>query len=323
MKKKLIVAALVAAVALALVVGPSLIAGGQTSAAGKSGAAGRPGGPGAAAKNAAAAAPSAVSVRTAEAVRTTLQSYIEVNGDVVAETKVDVVPDAAGKLVSLKVEVGSAVQKGQLIAEVDPSKPGAAYSLSPVHAPISGTVTYAPLSVGATVSTATTIATVGVMDKLELEAKIPERDVGQLKAGLRAQVTLEAFPGETFPAVVGRVSPVVDSSSRSKEIVLEFLRDDPRINAGMFARIKLSTVAYPDRVAVPEGAVTTVKGNPSVYVLKGETVELRAVKTGVTVDGLVEIVDGLEAGESVVTEGQQLLSDGAAVRVVASSGSAS
>lgn len=321
MKKKLIVAALVAAVAAALVAGPSLLAKGKTSA-GKSGAAGGPGGFGAKGSNA-AAAPSAVSVRTAEAVKTTLQSYIEVNGDVVAETKVDVVPDAAGKLVSLKVEVGSEVRKGQLIAEVDPSKPGAAYSLSPVYAPISGTVTAAPLSVGATVSTATTVATVGVMDKLEIEAKIPERDVGQLKAGLRAQVSLEAFPGELFAASVSRVAPVVDSSSRSKAVVLKFQRDDPRINAGMFAHVKLSTVAYADRVAVPDGALTTIKGATSVYVVKGDAVELRAVKTGVSVDGLTEIAEGVAAGETVVTEGQQLLSDGAAVRVVAASRSAS
>ena len=313
MKTKLILGIVVVAVAVALTLGPSALAGMSETPQSAD--------PGETASSS-NAAETVYSVRVESAVRKTLQSYIEVNGDVVAETKVDVVPDAAGKLVSLKVEVGSVVKKGQLIAEVDPSKPGTAYSLSPVYAPISGTVTSAPLSVGATVSTSTTVAAVGVMDKLQVEADIPERDVGQIKAGLSAKITLEAFPGERFPAYVGRVSPVLDADSRSKKIILKFRAEDSRINAGMFARIKLDTVSYADRVAVPEEAVTAIRGSSYVYVLNADnSVSRREVAAGVTVDGLTEIVKGIAAGETIVTQGQQLLSDGVKVRAVNAAGS--
>lgn len=310
--KKIILVIITVTAAAVLLVGPSILASSKPKAA--AGPAG--------AKNAAASADTVFSVRTDTSVRKTLQTYIEVNGDVAAETNVDVVPDAAGKLTTLKAEVGSQVRKGQLVAEVDPSKPGAAYSLSPIYAPISGTVTAAPLSVGATVSTSTTVFSVGVMDKLEIVAKIPERDVGQLKAGLKAQITLEAFPGESFAAYVDQVAPVVDSTTRTKKIVLKFEKADSRINAGMFAGIRLDTVAYANRVAVPDEAVTTLRGATYVYVLKGDsTVERREVKTGVSVDGMTEIASGLTESETVVVQGQQLLSDGVKVRVVNAGGS--
>jgi multidrug efflux pump subunit AcrA (membrane-fusion protein) len=312
MNKKIFIGAVAVAVSAVLIAGPSLLADRTV----KTAAAGAP------SVTASARGDAVFSVKTEKAVVRTLQAYIEVNGDVVAETNVDVVPDAAGKLVNLKVEVGSTVKKGQLIAEVDPSRPGTAYSLSPVYAPISGTVTSAPLSVGATVSTATTVAAVGVMDKLELKARIPERDVGQLRPGLKAQVSLEAFPGRQFAAVVERVSPVVDAASRSKEIVLKFAQSDARVNAGMFARIKLDTVSYPNRVVVPDEALTTQQGAVYVYVLKPDgTVARREVKTGVGVDGLTEVSDGIAEGEVVVTQGQQFLSDGVKVRVINASGS--
>lgn len=313
MKKKLILMLFVGIAGAALIVGPSFLAGSKSKTSGAQASGDK--------KNA-SATETVFSVRTEKAVRTTLQSYIEVNGDVVAETNVDVVPDAAGKLVTLKAEVGTAVRKGQLVAEVDPSKPGTSYSLSPVYAPISGTVTSAPLSVGATVSTATTIFAVGVMDKLEVQARIPERDVGRLKTGLKAQLTLEAFPGEKFAAVVERVSPVVDAATRSKQIVLAFEKQDERINAGMFARVKLDTATYGNRIAVSEEAVVALRGKTYLYILKSDsTVERREVKTGVTVGELTEIVEGIAENETVVTEGQQLLSDGAKVRVVNATGS--
>ncbi|MFA6508539.1 MAG: HlyD family efflux transporter periplasmic adaptor subunit, partial [Treponemataceae bacterium] len=199
MNRKLILGACAVALAAVFIVGPTVLADLQGKSTTSSNAAD--------AKKTVSTSDTVYSVRVEKVVKKNLRSYIDVNGDIVAQISVAVVPDAAGKLVTLKVEVGSVVKKGQLIAEVDPSKPGIAYSLSPIYAPISGTVSSAPLSVGATVSTSTTVAVVGVMDKLEVEAKIPERDVGQLRNGLEAQLSLEAFPGEKFAAVVDRMSP--------------------------------------------------------------------------------------------------------------------
>jgi multidrug efflux pump subunit AcrA (membrane-fusion protein) len=330
--KKFVLFIIVAIIAAGLAFGPSLLAqfnaqgaaampgGGPGVPGGRPGGPGGPGGPGM--PGMAGATNAVFTVRVAEAEIRSLQAYTEVNGDIVSAQQVAVVPDSAGKLVSMKAELGSRVIRGALVAEVDPSRPGSQYSHSPVYAPVSGVVVSSPVPEGSTVSTATTLFTIAVGEVIEIEALIPEREVGQLRAGLGAEAYLEAFPGEVFPAELIRLSPVVDPVSRTKKVVLRFARDDPRVNPGMFARIKLNTRAYDDVVSIPQEAIVENRGTTVVYVLDSNTVgeatrvTMREVAVGVSIDGETEIKDGLAAGEQVVVQGQQFLNDGATVRVL-------
>ena len=288
----------------------------------KSGVAGGP--PGAAGKGAKGGKPDSVfSVRTETVEKGDLQDYIKTNGDVIVDPTVDIYPDANGKLVSLRVSLGSRVTQGQHIADVDPSTPGSSYSLNPVRSTIAGTITSLPLATGAKVTTSTVIAKVGELDNLQVEANIPERYVGVLKTGLKASISLEAYPDEIFFATVSRVSPVVDSTSRTKEIRLTFDRHDSRVNAGMFVRVKINTVLYNDRILVSENSVLSDSANRYVFIVNQDnTVSKKAITTGAEVDGILEIESGLSEGEVIVTEGASLLSDGAKVKVLSKAGAA-
>jgi multidrug efflux pump subunit AcrA (membrane-fusion protein) len=296
--KKIIIAGAVVVIAAALIVIPQFFAGKKGGASGGQG--GMPGAPGG------AAVQSVFSVHTAKAEKQTLTSYIEVNGDIAGKNEVAVLPDMAGKLTSVSVSLGSMVRKGQAVATVDPSRPGQAYSTSPVYAPTSGIVLTKPLAVGSTVTTQTTLFTIGISAGIQIEAAIPEREVGQLKKGLTASITLEAFPGETFKATVTQLDPGLDPTSRTKTVYLNFDKDDLRINTGMFASVKLNTRSYPDVLAVPSEAVTTLRNKTGVYVVDANSaVRFVEVETGVTVDDETEIKSGLEAGNNVVIQGQQ------------------
>ncbi|MDR1177277.1 MAG: efflux RND transporter periplasmic adaptor subunit, partial [Spirochaetaceae bacterium] len=187
-----------------------------------------------------------LSVITESAEKRTLYASLDVNGDIVSAQEAGVFPDVSGKLIRVNVALGSQVRRGDIVAEVDPSKPGTNYMSSPVYAPISGTVSQIPLSAGTTVSPGTSIATLSVTGNLEIIARIPEREIAQLRPGLKAEVTLPAYPGEIFSATVSHVSPVLDAASRTKLITLAFDRNDSRINAGMFARIKINARTYAD-----------------------------------------------------------------------------
>jgi multidrug efflux pump subunit AcrA (membrane-fusion protein) len=262
------------------------------------------------------------SVKTENAARRTLRAFLEVNGDIVSAQEAEVFPNVPGKLVRVNVALGSEVRKGDLIAEVDPSKPGAAYRNSPVLAPISGTVSRAPLPVGTTVGAGTGIAAISVVDKLEITARIPEREVAELTNGLSAEISLPAFPGEIFGAAVVRVSPVLDSASRTKLISLTFDGNDSRASAGMFARVRINTRTYAGALTVPAEAVVRKRGETCVYVVRNNGAALygaekRVVEAGVSLNGWTEIKSGLAEGEAVVVQGQQLLSGGEAVRVIA------
>ncbi|MBP5739372.1 MAG: efflux RND transporter periplasmic adaptor subunit, partial [Spirochaetia bacterium] len=173
-----------------------------------------------------------------------LQDSIEINGEVDVKTNVAIYPEIGGKLVSLTVEVGDRVQKGQVIATVDPSKPGYSYVMSPIKSTISGVVTQVISRVGTTLTTSTGIVTVGDMDNLIIRANIPERNVGELKKNLTADIFFPAYPGTAFKAHITWISPVVDPASRSKQIELTLDKKDSRINIGMFPKIKLYTTVY-------------------------------------------------------------------------------
>ena len=254
-------------------------------------------------------------VRTQIAQVEVLHDYINTNGDIEAVNSVDVYPDIGGKIVSTNVTLGSRVRRGDVIARVDPSEPGSSYTLSPVLAPINGSIIKTPLKVGTKVTTSSVVTTIGDIASLQITAKIPERYVASLRTGLKAEISLEAYPDAVFTATVTHVSPVLDVNARTKEIVLTFDENDARINAGMFGKVKLYTLDYEGAVVLPSDAIVTKGDKPYLYVVKDDdTVEQREVTQGKSVDGIVQILSGIEQGERVVVEGGQVLSNGAKVR---------
>jgi multidrug efflux pump subunit AcrA (membrane-fusion protein) len=293
-------------VAVGLLIGPSLLAGGSNTTETET------------------IETPVFSVRTQEVVRQTLYAHLDVNGDIVSAQQVDVFPDVAGRLVSVRAALGTFVRQGDIIAEVDPSRPGATFMNSAVYAPISGFVSRAPLSVGMNVSPNTGITTISTNGNLEINARIPEREIAGLVTGLKAEVSLQAYPGETFSATVNRVSPVVDNVSRTKLINLRFDENDGRVSPGMFARLRLNTRTYPNILSVPAEAVLSSRGTDTVFVISYDETGLpvaqrREVSSGVTLQGWTEIKSGLNEGEAVIIQGQQLLSGGEPVRIIGNS----
>ena len=245
----------------------------------------------------------------------TLHGYIVANGEIESQNSVSVYPDVSGKIVSTTVLLGSSVKRGDVIAYVDPSQPGERYKQSPVHAPISGSVISTPVKNGTTVSSNTEITKIGDITNLQIVADIPERYVSFLKIGLKAFVSVQAYPEESFAATVKRVSPVVDAASRTKQIILTFDERDARINAGMFAKLVLYTKDYSGAVAMPKNSLAVNEDKYYAYVVKdNSTVEKREVSLGEEVDGIVQIISGLRQGEKVVIQGQTSLSDGAKIK---------
>ena len=260
-----------------------------------------------------------LTVRTQVAEVVTLHDYINTNGDIEAVNSVTVYPDIGGKIVSTNVTLGSPVRRGDVIARVDPSEPGSSYTLSPVLAPINGSIIKTPLKVGTKVTTSSAVTTIGDIASLQITAKIPERYVASLRTGLKAEISLEAYPDAVFAATVTHVSPVLDVNARTKEIVLTFDENDMRINAGMFGKVKLYTLDYGGAVALPSDAVVTKGDKPYLYVVKSDdTVEQREITLGQSVNGIVQVLSGIEEGERVVVEGGQVLSNGAKVRDISS-----
>lgn len=255
-----------------------------------------------------------------------LDDYLEFGGDVSSVSAVDVYPDAAGKISRIRVSVGDLVKKDQIIAYVDPSRPGMNYSENPVKAPISGRVTSFPPTIGTMVSQSYSIAKISDTDELQIKVNVAERFISRIRENQTAIVSFDAYPGVEFKARVFEVSPVLDTTSRTMLAKLKVEPADSRIKAGMYARVKLITDTIEGAVVIPNDAIVYRDGKPYVFTAKSESAESSAnmvsVKEGLSVDNKTEIQEGLKEGDVIIVKGQSLLSDGSKVKILSISGKA-
>lgn len=262
----------------------------------------------------------AVTVNTQKVSRSSLSDYIEFGGSIRARNSVEIYSTVAGKITRIHVKSGDRIYANQIIAEVDPSRPGAVYSASPVRSSIAGTVVSLPATVGAQVSTSSVLATVGQIENLEIFIEVPERFSSLLHTKQDALVSVPTCPGETFAATVTEVSPVIDAVSRSVQVVLTLTDSDPRIKAGMSARVHLITGTLENIITVPSKSIMSDSGETFVYVAKSDGAKVRAEKrtviTGLTVDGRTEIKEGLAEGDALIIKGQTLIGGGQLLNAV-------
>ena len=162
-----------------------------------------------------------------------------------------------------------------------------------------------------------TIGRISSTDKLEIKTSVPERFISKIKLNQKAILTFDAYPGETFTAKVTKISPVLDTSTRTMSVTLILDPPDSKIKIGMYARIKLITDHKSNAIIIPTTALVTRSQEQCVFVVNpDDTVTLKKVTVGIKVDDMVEILSGLEGNEKVVTKGQTLLNNGTKVNIV-------
>ncbi|MCL2208732.1 MAG: efflux RND transporter periplasmic adaptor subunit [Treponema sp.] len=259
---------------------------------------------------------SATTVRVAPVSLGTIEKSVIINGEILARNQVTIFPAVGGRLAETRFAIGDRVSRGDIVAMIDPSRPGEVYSQSPVVSTVSGTVINVPFSAGDTVSAQSGIYAVGDLSSLVIETFVPERFASSVTGGMRALVSLEAAGGETFNAEVFEVSPVLDPVTRTIKIRLRFINLDPRIKAGMFATISLITNRKVDVPVIQRTSVISTYGSWIVFVVDEDNIaRRREVTLGLDSEDYVEILGGVSVGENVVSAGQNFLSDGDPVRI--------
>jgi RND family efflux transporter MFP subunit len=145
---------------------------------------------------------------------------------------------------------------------------------------------------------------------------VTERDYARLRPGQTATLSTDAFPGETFQGSVERIAPVFRESTRQARVELRVANPELRLKPGMFARATVTLDRAEQAVIVPEQALTTRDGREGLFVISadGTSASWREVEPGIRQDERVQ-VRGEDLAGRVVVLGQQLLDDGAPVRV--------
>lgn len=176
--------------------------------------------------------------------------------------------------------------------------------LTPLTAPFSGVVTKAQASPGDVVEAGKDEFTVADLSRVWVQAEVYEKDLGRIRIGQKAFISVDTYPNRTFEGKVAYISDVLDPQTRTARVRCEVANPQIQLKTDMFANVELPTTLSKQALAVPTSALQEVEGKSVVFVRRSPTqFEKREVEKGVTVKNDTEIVSGLKAGEPVVTQG--------------------
>jgi RND family efflux transporter MFP subunit len=190
-----------------------------------------------------------------------------------------------------------------------------AMSDTAVRAPLTGLVAERVVSVGDYVTKGTRVATVVRIDPLRVELTVPEQQVSLVRAGQQVRLTVDAYPGQEFPATVKFVSPALRSDQRALTVEAVAANSDGRLKPGFFATALVRQPDAAPALLVPATAVETVAGTSRVYAVKDNKIDERIVTLGEKLDGRIEITSGVAKGDVVAADPKGRLSDGQQVKV--------
>jgi membrane fusion protein, multidrug efflux system len=242
----------------------------------------------------------------------------------------------------LKVKQAAVAQQQAIIAKKQ------------LRAPFSGRAGIVTITPGSYLNSGTVIVTLQELDPVYVDFFVPQKNLAQVQVGSNATLTLDAFPGKTFPGTVNAVSPKVDTDTRNVLVEARVPNHDRILSPGMFVNVTFSVGSQQRYLTLPQTSVVYNPYGETVYVVRTKSqfdadqaaaapkdadpvdkpatpkkaskgpaplapdalvVEQTFVTTGPTRGDQVAILSGLDSGVEVVTSGQIKLKNGAAVRI--------
>lgn len=176
-----------------------------------------------------------------------------------------------------------------------------------VTAPFAGTVIDKKAVVGELAQPDKPLFAVADLSTLWIEANLMEKDLGRVKVGDEAVVTVEAYPKDTFPGRLTYIGGMLDKETRTIRGRILVKNTDGRLKPEMFATAAIRTAAGGDGMVVPDEAVVLLSGKPAVFVEEGAGFEARPVELGQRVKGAVVVTAGIKPDDLVVVAGAYAL----------------
>jgi membrane fusion protein (multidrug efflux system) len=184
-----------------------------------------------------------------------------------------------------------------------------------VTAPFPGVAGLRQVSEGAFVAAGTDIARLDKIDVIKLDFRVPETYLPRLASGQPLRVAVDAYPDAQYGGQIYAIEPSIDEQTRTVLVRARVGNPELQLRPGMFARVSLQLGVREQAVWIPEEAIVPRGRDSFVFrVVDGKAQEIR-VRTGARKVGEVEVVEGISAGDLVVTEGNHRLRPGAAVAV--------
>jgi membrane fusion protein, macrolide-specific efflux system len=254
-----------------------------------------------------------------------IQTLVSSTGEVLPKNRLEIIPPVAGRIESILVKEGDRVKKGQTLGWLSSTERAAlldaaqgqgeeklkywqeVYKAIALIAPIDGEVIVATMQPGQTV-TASTPALV-LSDKLIVRADVDETDIGKIKVGQKAAISLDAYQDVKIKAVVDHIYYESSTVNNVTIYKVDILPDEVPdfFRSGMNANVDFVVEDKPNALLIPQEAVTT-ENNESYVLMRsadGKELVMSPVTLGITQDKNVEIVSGLTVNDTVIVKSKK------------------
>lgn len=185
-----------------------------------------------------------------------------------------------------------------------------------IESPIDGYIIKRQIEVGTFVSPqGPPLFLIGNVNKIKAIINLPQPDIPYVKIGQPVKLLIDGIQGE-WEGKVARLSPTLDTITRTLEVESEFENPEERLKPGMFGRVTLVLEHLSNVILIPQRSVFR-EGNQSIaYVVKEGKARQVILKLGrITEDGKFQVIDGLKEGDVLITLGREMVRDGMMVRV--------
>lgn len=191
-----------------------------------------------------------------------------------------------------------------------------------IKAPFSGVIGIRNVYLGQYLQTGSDIVRLEDTSVMRLRFTVPQNDISRINIGQAVDIFVDAYPQNPFKGSITAIEPAVNVQSGLIQVQADIPNSDGKLRSGMFARANIILPKLENQVTLPQTAITFTLYGDNVYILTEENgvkrVKQHVVKVGERTGDIAHILDGVKAGDLVVTSGQVRLSNDAKVRVVES-----
>lgn len=185
-----------------------------------------------------------------------------------------------------------------------------------VRSPISGVISERFAKAGNMIGTDQQLYRVTDFTPLMAVLHVPEHEMSKIRKNQRAELRADALPKQLFVGYVERISPVVDTQTGTFKVTVYVDETNGLLRPGMFSRVRIVYDTRQNTRMIPRSAVISEDLFQSVYVIRDSLAFKKNIQTGYNNGQNIEVIDGLEDGEIVVTIGQGSLQDSTKVNII-------
>jgi macrolide-specific efflux system membrane fusion protein len=264
-------------------------------------------------------------LETVKVTRGSILAELPTTGIVVPRNRLEIKPPVAGRIEQVMVVEGQRVTKGQVLAWMSSNERAAlldsarsqsaeeikyweeVYKPAPITSALNGFIIKRSMEPGQTFSVSDVVLVMA--DKLIVKAQIDETDIGRIKVGQKAEIVLDAYPGNSIPAVVEQIA--YESETINNVVVYQvnvLPKEVPSyFRSGMSATVNFVMDQRKDVLTLPNRVIKKKGGNSYVFIKSTGGAKTLQIQTGLENSVNVEIISGINEGDEVVVPTSELV----------------